>query len=238
MTGQFLVDEHDINSVLGEGRYGKVYRATDLKTNRTVAAKKINMQRHPPKIRTRMEREIDILRRIPHHPNIVKFLHATTDDSGDIWIFMELCSLGNLDDYCLKNTIFIEDKFRIMLQIAGAILHVHTLDIIHRDVKPDNILVTLEDEQLVTKLSDFGVAKLGDVTRIFQTYAGTEVYMAPELFDVLEYIKDPNTKQTYSISVDIFSFALLILDFMDVDKHRIEPLTGKTQQLLYQHLYA
>ena len=113
-------------------------------------------------------------------------------------------------------------------------LHSQVPPLVHRDVKPANILITRASGSMVAKICDFGVAKVVEKqdgkTRLFGTYCGTEAFMAPELF-----IEDKNAL-TYSIKVDIYSLGLFFFIFLEAKsmgkleqskKTRIHPFSAK-----------
>ena len=229
ILGHFQVDR---NHVLGQGTFGKVYKADDRRSNQSVAAKEIWMgKQHTQKERT--QREAEVLMNIPSHPNIITYLGQKIE-SDHLWIFTELCDGGNLDDYCETLPYSEDERFDIMIQISNAISHVHKLDppVVHRDIKPENILFTQIDGKPVMKLCDFGTAKIADVSRKFQTYAGTAEYMAPELSDVKEHYHLEDVEKTYGISVDVFSAGLLLEDFLDAVNRKMQPLRGKSHTIL------
>ena len=212
--GNFKIDR-DKN--LGKANTRKVHLAEDLRTKQLVAAKEIGLPYYDEEI---TKREVDIMKTIPPHSNIINLSgHAIDEKTKTLWLFMEYCPIGDLNDLCEHHDISPHERVDVMLQIAHAIDHIHQLNIAHRDIKPGNVLITKLGRKVIPKLCDFGVSRIADPSGKFSTYAGTEVYMAPEQF------KEHDT--SYDMSVDIFSFGLLILDFLDAIRRPLQPLLGK-----------
>ena len=220
--GQFLIDR---DKDVGHGTFGQLFEAVHQQTKVLAAAKKIYLGTEVDWI-ARVQREVDALMNIPSHPNIVKYL-GHEKDGNYLWLFTELCPLGDLENYCKTKVISEDEKFDMMIQICQAILHLHRQEpaIVHRDIKPGNILVTKSGRRLVMKLCDFGFAKEVDkqagLTKKFTTYCGTEGYMAPELFEIIT-----KGKISYNKKVDIFSAGLLFMDFFDAHLRTLQPLQG------------
>ena len=196
----YLADE------LGRGAYGMVYRATDSQ-GRQVAAKKISVQSH----RKASAREAVNFYKVPcHHQNIIQTLEVKYNK--DIWIFMEYCQFGDLNEYFrtnYSNIAGVAPRLDLMIQIAEGLVFLHNSDIVHRDIKPANILATLNSTGLVTiKLTDFGLAKFLDAnneTSGMSTDVGTLVFKAPEFWDKTD------GKIHYHRGVDVFSTGITFL---------------------------
>ena len=214
---------------IGEGSFAAVYEAEDTTNNETVAAKVI-------KRKYAYSRELEVLTKIPLHQNIIQFIDNESSNDGHV-IYMELCPMGNLDSYCLITPICDTTKFDIMIQIARGLNHVHCLDppVVHRDLKPQNILVKSVKDRIVPVITDFGG---GNVAEKFTTYVGTFEYMAPEMQRVKRHLNNEDVEVTYDVKVDVFSVALLFYDFLDVYKRGLEPLMGKIilQVLILPHI--
>jgi predicted Ser/Thr protein kinase len=152
---------------IGVGGMGEVYRALDSRLNRLVAIKRLKARQT-----SRFQQEARTIAGL-NHPNI-----CTLYDVGPDYLVMEY-----LEGRPLKGPLPLEDALRVAVQIAGAIEAVHASGILHRDLKPDNILVTSKG---VVKLLDFGSAKITsnagtDTTQTFEgTVIGTAAYMSPE----------------------------------------------------------
>src|SRR5262249_6200463 len=121
------------------------------------------------------------------HPHIARVLDAGTTPSGRPFFVMELVQGVPITEYCDKAHLTPQERLALFVPVCQAIQHAHQKGIIHRDVKPSNILVTLADGKPVPKVIDFGVAKateqrLTERTVFTQsgTIVGTLEYMAPE----------------------------------------------------------
>jgi len=121
------------------------------------------------------------------HPNIAKVLDAGTTEAGRPYFVMELVRGIPITKFCDENRLNTEERLKLFIQVCHAIQHAHQKGVIHRDVKPSNILVTLHDDAPVPKVIDFGIAKateqrLTDKTLFtqFEQFIGTPAYMSPE----------------------------------------------------------
>ena len=223
-VGEFEVDKDD-DAILGNGSMGTVYMATNTTTKQPAAAKEIYIGNDKRKAE-QAQSEVEIMKALSNHPNIVTMLGSIIKGKH-LWIFMDYCNLGNLDDYCIKTDISSRQRVSMMIDMCLAIEHLHSQarPIAHRDVKPENVLLKWDSLQrkATVMFSDFGVSKMATT---FSTFAGTKEFMAPELFAVLDHIDDEDILKTYGVSVDIFSLGLLIHSFFDAIKKKIIPLMG------------
>jgi eukaryotic-like serine/threonine-protein kinase len=175
-----LADRYDIIREIGSGGMATVYLAEDLKHNRKVAVKVLRSDLAAAIGPDRFLGEIEIVANLTH-PNILP-LHDSGEADGFLYFvmpFMEGESLRQRLDR--EQQLAIESSVEMVKRIAGALGHAHENDVIHRDIKPDNILL-FGDEPAV---ADFGIAKAVQVTRSgarTQTgmWLGTPKYMSPE----------------------------------------------------------
>src|SRR5262249_9548344 len=121
------------------------------------------------------------------HPNIARVLDAGATAAGRPYFVMELVKGGPITEFCDQNQLAPEVRLRLFIDVCHAIHHAHHKGVIHRDVKPSNVLVTLHDGEPVVKVIDFGVAKamVQKLTErsLFTSYGqmiGTPAYMSPE----------------------------------------------------------
>ena len=120
------------------------------------------------------------------HPHIAKVLDAGTTDSGRPFFVMEPVDGIPITEYCDQNRLTPKERLELFVPVCQAIQHAHQKGIIHRDIKPTNVLVTLQDGQPVPKVIDFGIAKAIDqrLAERDPLYAlgvmGTPEYMSPE----------------------------------------------------------
>ncbi len=170
----------EIGDLIGRGGMGDVYLGTDLQSGQKVAIKVLrpDIVESDPSLLERFEREGEALRRL-NHPNIVKVLAAFEED-GTHDIVMEYVSGGSLAELLEREgPLPVERVLEVALDLADALTRAHRLNIIHRDIKPANVLLA---EDGTPRLTDFGVARIGDRTRLTQSgsIVGTYAYLSPE----------------------------------------------------------
>ena len=143
-----------------------------------------------------------------HHPNIIQFVDVF-EDNDNLMMVMEYCPGQELFDVILDRKFFHEEDARpIFVQIARALYYLHSLNILHRDVKPENVLVSsIPDAQgnIVAKLLDFGLSKNAGNGSAAKTFVGTPCYVAPEV----EYTSK-GLGGTYSFPADCWSLGALL----------------------------
>src|SRR6186713_1310891 len=144
---------------IGEGGMGVVYMAEQLEpVKRRVALKIIKPGMDTRQVIARFEAERQALS-LMDHPNIAKVLDAGTTDSSRPYFVMELVKGIPITKYCDEKRLSLKERLELLLPVCQAIQHAHQKGIIHRDIKPTNILVAEYDNQPVPKVIDFGVAK-------------------------------------------------------------------------------
>jgi serine/threonine protein kinase len=166
---------------LGEGGMGTVYKARQMSTGRLVAFKVLSQQvALKPGFTERFQREVRILGRL-NHPNIVRYL-AAGESHGFVYLAMELVDGGSIGTWLTKLGSFpVGDSLYIARSCAMALEYAHQEHLVHRDVKPDNLLVTKAG---IVKLTDLGLAKTTDDSDVSFTKTGTGIgtplYAPPE----------------------------------------------------------
>lgn len=176
---QVLGDKYEIIEIIGKGGMANVYKAVQKNLNRPVALKIIHQNLiHDTEFVSRFIREAQLSASL-NHPNIV-----TVYDVGSVgsvhYMAMELLDGEDLHDKIKRYKSIPEKKLtRWMIPIAHALHYIHEKDLIHRDIKSSNILITSEDRPV---LMDFGIAHASDGTKLTQSGAiiGTPEYMSPE----------------------------------------------------------
>jgi serine/threonine protein kinase/tetratricopeptide (TPR) repeat protein len=172
---------YQVISLLGIGGMGKVYKATDRELERTVALKVLRPELvADPQALQRFKQELLLASKISH-PNILR-IHDLGDYKGMKYISMAFVEGGDLAEILKKQgQLPVERCVEIMKQLCAALQAAHSADVVHRDMKPQNILVDKDDHVYV---SDFGLAKTleANVTGMTRTGAlmGTPLYMSPE----------------------------------------------------------
>jgi serine/threonine protein kinase/tetratricopeptide (TPR) repeat protein len=177
MIGQ-TVSHYKILEKLGEGGMGEVYLAGDTKLHRQVALKFLPKQLTADKeARKRFEHEAQAAAAL-NHPNIVT-IHEIGEHEGQVFISMEHVEGQTLKELIAVNRLSIPQVLDIAIQIASGLSAAHEKGIVHRDIKPQNILV---DQSNHVKIVDFGLAKLKGVSTLTKESStlGTVHYMSPE----------------------------------------------------------
>jgi len=172
---------------IGEGGFGVVYMAEQQHpVRRKVALKVVKPGMDSRQVLARFEAERQALA-IMDHLNIAKVLDAGATDSGRPYFVMELVKGEPITEFCDAHQLPPRERLELFLQVCHAVQHAHQKGIIHRDIKPTNVLVAVHDTTPVVKVIDFGVAKalgqeLTDKTLFtgFAQLVGTPLYMSPE----------------------------------------------------------
>ncbi|MCX6080994.1 MAG: serine/threonine-protein kinase [Chloroflexi bacterium] len=200
-------ERYQILEQLGEGGMATVYKAYDLRLEREVAIKVIRRGAFPPEqlqnILARFEREAKSLARLSH-PNIVK-IHDFGEHDGSPYLVMEYLPGGTLKS-SLGQPIPWQDALRRLIPIARGLAFAHERGIIHRDVKPANIIISESGEPMLT---DFGIAKLlekedSQTLTASGVGIGTPEYMAPE----------QGIGQAVDARVDIYSLGVVLYEML------------------------
>uniref|UniRef100_A0AAY4EZ51 non-specific serine/threonine protein kinase n=1 Tax=Denticeps clupeoides TaxID=299321 RepID=A0AAY4EZ51_9TELE len=207
----------DIIGELGDGAFGKVYKAQNKQTGIMAAAKVIDTKTEE-ELEDYMV-EIDILASCDHH-NIVRLLDAFYYESK-LWILIEFCAGGAVDAVMLElERPLTEPQIRVVCrQTLEALCYLHENKVIHRDLKAGNILLTLEGH---VKLADFGVSARN--TKTFQrrdSFIGTPYWMAPEVV-MCETSKD----RPYDYKADIWSLGITLIELAQIEppNHEMNPM--------------
>jgi eukaryotic-like serine/threonine-protein kinase len=172
---------------IGEGGFGVVFMAEQsAPVRRKVALKLIKPGMDSKQVIARFEVERQALA-LMDHPNIAHVLDAGTTASGRPYFVMELVKGVPITRFCDANRLTPQQRLELFVSVCQAVQHAHTKGVIHRDLKPGNVLVTLHDGTPVAKVIDFGIAKamgqqLTDKTQFtgFAQLIGTPLYMSPE----------------------------------------------------------
>ncbi|XP_073541274.1 STE20-like serine/threonine-protein kinase isoform X1 [Phyllobates terribilis] len=207
----------EIIGELGDGAFGKVYKAQSKETGILAAAKVIDTKSED-ELEDYMV-EIDILASCDH-PHIVKLLDAFYYENN-LWILIEFCAGGAVDAVMLElERPLTEPQIRVVCkQTLEALVYLHDNKIIHRDLKAGNILLTLDGD---VKLADFGVSAKN--TRTIQrrdSFIGTPYWMAPEVV-MCETSKD----RPYDFKADVWSLGVTLIEMAQIEPphHELNPM--------------
>jgi serine/threonine protein kinase len=176
-----MLGNYQIEKILGRGGMGAVYLAKHAKLERKYAVKTMSRQLSTKEAFVgRFYREAKAMAKI-EHPNVVK-CYDVDESNGMHYVVMELIDGQSMQDWMKQlKTLSIADAVLVTILCAEALKHAHSLNMVHRDIKPDNILVTRKGE---VKVSDLGLAKSLDDEEMSLTQSGTGLgtpyYMAPE----------------------------------------------------------
>jgi len=172
-----VAGQYRVTRILGAGGYGAVWEALDERLHRKVALKRL--ERLDAQAARRFQEEGRIMAGLDH-PNVLR-IWAAFEDAGSSWLVLELCDGGSLEDV-LKDggPLDPRDVADAGLGILAGLEAIHALGIVHRDVKPENILYRLEDRTVTVCLGDFGVAHQPGL-HLTGSEPGTPAYKAPEI---------------------------------------------------------
>ncbi|HEV7763307.1 MAG TPA: serine/threonine-protein kinase, partial [Acidimicrobiales bacterium] len=175
-----LHDRYTVEDPIGQGR-STVYRGTDTRLGRAVALKHVPLasdHESGDRVRRRALREARAAARLDH-PNVVT-VYDVIEEDGALWLVMELVDAPSLSQLVVEDGPLDHDRAaRIGRDLLSALDAAHRVGVVHRDVKPANVLVPVDGP---AKLADFGVATMRDETRVTATglVLGSPAYMAPE----------------------------------------------------------
>ncbi|QIY55189.1 serine/threonine protein kinase [Streptomyces sp. RPA4-5] len=181
-AGRLVAGRYRLLSRLGHGGMGTVWRARDEVMDREVAVKESRIPDHLPEreragVFERMRREARAAARLDH-PAVVN-VHDVAVEEGQPWIVMEFVQGRSLGDALQEGTLSAREAARIGLEVLGALEAAHAAGILHRDVKPDNVMLGRHDRVILT---DFGIAQIEGETKLTETggFVGSPEFIAPE----------------------------------------------------------
>ena len=182
-----MIGHYKLLEQIGEGGFGVVFMAEQQEpVRRKVALKVLKPGMDTRQVVARFEAERQALA-LMDHPNIAHVFDGGVTDKGRPYFVMELVRGVPITEFCDQNCLAIRERLALFVDVCQAVQHAHQKGIIHRDIKPTNVMVTLHDGAPMVKVIDFGIAKamgqqLTEKT-LFTNFAqmvGTPLYMAPE----------------------------------------------------------
>ncbi|KAL8129345.1 hypothetical protein V2J09_018500 [Rumex salicifolius] len=209
-TGRDINSRYELGRELGRGEFGITYMATDLESGDKYACKSISKK----KLRTAVDiedvrREVEIMRNLPKHTNIVT-LKDTYEDDNAVHIVMELCEGGELFDRIVARGHYTERAAAAVVKtIVEVVQMCHIHGVMHRDLKPENFLFANKKENAALKAIDFGLSVFFKPEHSiwnsmftgeqFNEIVGSPYYMAPEVL-----------KRNYGPEVDVWSAGVIL----------------------------
>lgn len=220
-SGQ-VFGQYQLQSVIGRGGMAVVYRARQVNLERDVAVKIISAQAiNTINLVARFKREADLIARL-EHPHILP-IYDYGQHEDYLYLVLRLMEGGSLDQRIKGHPLPLDDIDRLIQQIGSALDYAHTHDVVHRDLKPNNILL---DNFGNAYLMDFGIAKILSATNLTttSTLMGTPAYMAPEQWRM----------ETVDHRADIYSMGIILYEMVTGEV----PFDAPTpHQLMYAHLH-
>lgn len=203
MDDESVQQEYIYGHILGEGSFGKVYRAQHRATGEVVAIKEIVKEKAGSSGLKQLDKEVSIFKKVDHK-NIIK-LKEVLESPKKMYLIMEVCEGGDLAKLLQKRQHLNEaDTKQVMFSLAEAIKYLHQVGILHRDLKLENLLLAeepVENGVINIKVSDFGLSTQqnnNSYENMQEQYCGTPSYMAPEM------------NSTYSYPVDVWAMGIIM----------------------------
>ncbi|XVF75804.1 hypothetical protein PTKIN_Ptkin13bG0216400 [Pterospermum kingtungense] len=213
-TGREIEQRYELGRELGRVEFGITYLCTDKETGDTFACKSISKK----KLRTAVDiedvrREVEIMRHLPKHSNIVS-LKDTYEDDNAVHLVMELCEGGELFDRIVTRGHYTERAAAVVTKtIVEVMCHKH--GVMHRDLKPENFLFANKKETAALKAIDFGLSVFFKPGERFTEIVGSPYYMAPEVL-----------KRNYGPEIDVWSAGVILYILLS----GVPPFWAETEQ--------
>ncbi|MEE9128917.1 MAG: protein kinase [Phycisphaerales bacterium] len=207
------IGRYIIREILGEGGFAVVYLAEQTEpVHRRVALKVIKLGMDTKQVIARFEAERQALAMMDH-PNVAKVFDAGSTETGRPYFVMELVKGVFITEYCDRHRLTTRQRLELFMQVCQAVQHAHQKGIIHRDITPSNLLVTVKEGQPQVKVIDLGIAKAIERRLTEKTIyteqgqlIGTPEYMSPEQAEMGALDIDTRT--------DIYSLGVLLYELL------------------------
>lgn len=218
-----LVGDYILGPRIGSGSFAVVWRSRHRNSGLEVAIKEIDKTQLSSKVRDNLIKEISILSTI-HHPNIIQLFEAIQTNDR-IYLVLEYCGGGDLSAYIQRYGRVSESVARhFMRQLAAGLQVLQEKNLIHRDLKPQNLLLATTSATPLMKIGDFGFARSLTPLQLADTLCGSPYYMAPEIIQ----------SQKYDAKADLWSVGAILYQLV-VGK---PPFDGNSQLQLFQNILA
>ena len=201
------IGPYRIVQVIGEGGMGMVYQAVrvDDLYRKLVALKVVRRGLYSRDAMRRFETERGILAHL-EHPNIAKLLDGGTTPDGQPWFVMDFIAGTPIDEHCENAKLPVDDRLRLFLTVCSAVQYAHQNFVVHRDIKPRNILVTADGD---IRLLDFGLANLLDPDAEAADETTSVQMMTPEYASPEQLFGQPVTTASDTYSLGVLLYLLL-----------------------------
>jgi len=222
MKNEIFGGKYDIQAKIGEGGSSVVYLAKNINSQERYAIKTLSTEEENA-IKL-LERETQTLKRL-NHCNIVKFVEEGYEERHKlVYLVLEYLDGQNIREY-FDSGIDLKSKLYIFLQIIDGISHAHSKDIIHRDIKPDNIKIVDSEEKPIAKILDFGIAIITTtiLTNTIRSYH-TPLFSPPEQINLERVSRDS----------DIYSLGMTFLYLLSSKESRIDFQEERNKTVLYK----
>ncbi|KAF7825619.1 serine/threonine-protein kinase ATG1c-like isoform X1 [Senna tora] len=217
-----LVGDYIVGRQIGSGSFSVVWHGRHRVHGTEVAIKEIATARLNKKLQESLMSEIFILKRI-NHPNIIRLHDIIEVVPGKIHLVLEYCKGGDLSMYIHRHGRVPEGTAKyFMQQLAAGLQVLRDNNLIHRDLKPQNLLLTRNDDKSVLKIADFGFARSLQPRGLAETLCGSPLYMAPEIMQL----------QKYDAKADLWSVGGILFQLVTGRT----PFTGNNQIQLLQNI--
>ncbi|XP_062001846.1 serine/threonine-protein kinase ATG1c-like isoform X1 [Rosa rugosa] len=219
--GGRVVGDYIVGRQIGSGSFSVVWHARHRAHGTEVAIKEIATGRLNKKLQESLMSEIFILKKI-NHPNIIR-LHDIIEVPGKINLVLEYCRGGDLSMYIQRHGKVPEALAKhFMQQLVAGLQMLRDNNLIHRDLKPQNLLLSTNDSNSVLKIADFGFARSLQPRGLAETLCGSPLYMAPEIMQL----------QKYDAKADLWSVGAILFQLVTGKT----PFTGNNQIQLLQNI--